>query len=279
MRVLILGAGGQLGTELISCFPEDEVIAAYRSDADLAVPESLQRLVLDAAPDLVVNCAAMTAVDRCEAEPELAEAVNATAVGVLAASAGEVGAHLVTISTDYVFDGEKVGPYLESDIPNPQSAYGRSKLRGELLAGKDATIVRTAWVCSRTPPNMVLTVLRLLEAGTPLRFVDDQIGSPTFAADLAVVVAALVRMRYPGVVHATNVGSVSWFDFVQEIARQAGFDPSTVEAIRTDQLDPPRPAPRPANSVLRSDVLPSLGIEAMRPYEAALAALLADLGR
>ena len=278
VKVLVVGAGGQVGTELLSCFPDDEVIAARRADADVADSGAVTRLVTATRPDLVVNCASFNAVDRCESEPELAMAVNATAVGALAEAAASVDAHFVTLSTDYVFDGTKVGAYVESDTPNPQSAYGRSKLAGEVLAGDDATVVRTSWVCSRTAPNMVLTVLRLLDGDGTLRFVNDQIGCPTFAADLALTVAELGRQHHAGVVHVTNDGAVSWFEFVQEIARQSGHDPSRVEAIATAELDPPRPAPRPANSVLASEVLPGLGIAPLRHYREPLQELLTALG-
>ncbi len=277
MRVLIVGAAGQVGTELVSCFPDDDVIAARRSDADLTDTEAVRQLVHAVHPDLIVNCAAFNAVDRCETEPELAMAVNATAVGVLAEAASRCDAHLVTLSTDYVFDGTKPEPYVESDMVNPRSVYGQSKLAGEVLAGHDSTIVRTSWVCSRTPPNMLLTVLRLLGGDDTLRFVDDQIGCPTFAADLAGVVAELGRRRHAGIVHVANEGSVSWFQFVQEIARQAGHDPSRVEAISTADLVPPRPAPRPANSVLASEVLATLGIAPLRDFREPLRELLSSL--
>ena len=277
MRVLVVGAGGQVGTELLSCFPDDDVIAARRSDADLTDPVAIWHLIDVSRPDLIVNCAAFNAVDRCETESNLAMTINATAVGVLADAASDVGAHLVTLSTDYVFDGTKDGPYLESDAPNPQSTYGRSKLAGELLAGAAATVVRTSWVCSNTPPNMLLTVLRLLEGEEPLRFVDDQFGCPTFAADLARTVADLGGRRHAGIVHVTNQGSVSWFEFARDIARLAGQDPSQVEAIKTSDLDPPRAAPRPMNSVLASEVLQHVDITPMRHYRDPLQELLASM--
>ena len=277
VKILIVGAGGQVGTELLSCFPDDDVIAARRADADLTDPGALQRLVRSVRPELIVNAAAMTAVDLCESQPELAMAANALAVGVLAELAAEQGAHLTTISTDYVFDGTKHGPYVESDPVNPLSIYGRSKLEGERLAGSDSTIVRTSWVCSRTAPNMLLTVLRLLEGATTLRFVDDQFGCPTFAGDLAAMVARLSVDRVTGPVHVTNQGSVSWFEFVRHIARETGHDPSRVKAIKTSDLDPPRPAPRPMNSVLASEVLQHLGITPMRHYREPLQELLASM--
>lgn len=279
MKILIVGAGGQVGTELLSCFPGDEVVAARRADADLTDPGALRRLVQATRPDLVINAAAFTAVDLCETQPELAMAVNATAVGVLAAAAAEQDAHLVTLSTDYVFDGTKDSPHVETDLPNPQSMYGKSKLEGESLAGPNATVVRTSWVCSRTAPNTALTVLRLLDGDATLRFVDDQFGCPTFAVDLAMVVAELGRRRHGGIVHVTNQGAVSWFEFVKDIARYGGHDTARVEAIATIDLDPPRQAPRPANSVLASDVLPDLGIAPLRHYREPLQELLAYLQR
>jgi dTDP-4-dehydrorhamnose reductase len=278
MRVLVVGAGGQVGTELLSCFPDDDVIAARRSDADLTDPVALQHLVRSARPNLIVNAAAMTAVDLCEGQPELAMAVNAVAVGVLAELAAEQGAHLTTISTDYVFDGTKHGPYVESDPVNPLSVYGRSKLEGERLAGSDSTIVRTSWVCSRTVPNMLLTVLRLLEGATTLRFVDDQFGCPTFAGDLAAMVARLSVDRVTGPVHVTNQGSVSWFEFAREIAIATGRNADRVGPVSSAELDPPRQAPRPSNSVLASEVLPAVGLPLLRDFRLPLREVLEMLG-
>jgi dTDP-4-dehydrorhamnose reductase len=190
------------------------------------------------------------------------------------------GAHLVTVSTDYVFDGTKATPYHEWDEPNPSSVYGASKRGGELealLGGAPAAVVRTSWVCGAHGSNMVKTVLRLAHEPGTLRFVHDQIGHPTFAADLAPMLRRLAVERRTGVHHVTNQGAVSWFDFAGEVLRAVGHDPGRVEAIATADLHPPRPAPRPANSVLDNAVLRAAGLPLLRDFRAPLAELVAAL--
>jgi dTDP-4-dehydrorhamnose reductase len=177
-----------------------------------------------------------------------------------------VGAHILYVSTDYVFDGTLDRPYVEWDATNPQSVYGRSKLGGEYevaaVSGGDATVVRTAWVSGAHGANMVKTVLRLA-AGPgdgPLRFVDDQHGTPTFTADLASAIVGLALDRRPGTFHVTNQGETSWFGFARATLAAAGLDPERVEPIATGDLDPPRPAPRPANSRLDNAALRLSGL-------------------
>lgn len=279
MTILVTGRGGMLATDLVAVL-EDRglpVVATGRGELDLSAPEKIAAAISPIRPSIIINTAADTDVDGCEGREASALAVNGTAVGVLARLAGDVGAHFVTLSTDYVFDGTKAEPYTESDRPNPRSAYGRTKLRGEELSGADSTIVRTAWLAGAHGPSMVSTALRLLAGNTPLRFVDDQRGSPTFTSDLALTIADLALEQTPGVFHLTNTGSVTWFEFVQEIARQTGADPARVLPITTADLNPPRPAPRPANSVLDNAAWGSIGGAPMRPYEAALSDLLAEL--
>jgi dTDP-4-dehydrorhamnose reductase len=219
----------------------------------------------------------MTAVDACETEVERAYAVNALAVRHLADGCRAVGAHLATISTDYVFDGTKQGPYVEWDEPCPVSVYGRSKLGGEREAGPEATIVRTAWVCGEHGHNMVKTILRLLAEHDTLTFVDDQRGHPTFTADLAPVLRDLAIQRRPGIFHVTNQGAVSWYEFAREVARAAGADPDRVRPCATEDLQPPRPAPRPANSVLDNLALRLSGLPETRDFREPLAELVARL--
>ena len=194
-----------------------------------------------------------------------------------------VGAHLVYISTDYVFDGTLDRPYVEWDPPNPRSVYGRSKLGGELevhdVAGPSATIVRTAWVSGAHGANMVKTVLRLAAAdpdGT-LRFVDDQHGCPTFTADLARAVVRLALDRRPGTFHVTNQGETTWFGFARATLAAAGLDPDRVEPIATSDLDPPRPAPRPANSRLDNAALRLSGLPLLPGWTESLARLVGFL--
>jgi dTDP-4-dehydrorhamnose reductase len=283
MNVLITGAGGQLGTDAVYWCSRsgDTVTPTDRIDLDVRDRDQVLAAVMTVRPDAIIHCAAYTAVDSCEADVDRAFDSNALAVRWIADAARRAGSHLVTVSTDYVFDGTSTRPYHEWDIPNPQSVYGRSKLEGEreaLSAGIGATVVRTSWVCGAHGSNMVRTVLGLLGSGhRRLRFVDDQRGCPTFTADLAVMLRTLAVQRVPGVVHVTNQGATTWYEFVREIVRLAGEDPDIVEPITTDQLDPPRPAPRPANSELDNRVLRNMGLPLLRHHQEALAALMAPI--
>jgi dTDP-4-dehydrorhamnose reductase len=191
-----------------------------------------------------------------------------------------VGAHLVHISTDYVFDGTLERPYREWDTTNPRSVYGASKLAGESEAaalGAAAAIVRTSWVCGEHGANMVKTILRLAAERDSLAFVDDQRGHPTFTADLAPVLRRLALDRRSGVHHATNQGAVSWFEFARAVVGAAGRDPAMVAPISTAELDPPRPASRPANSVLENAVLAASGLPLLRDFREPLAELVGRL--
>ena len=273
MKVLVTGAGGQLGTDLarlLESQPHHQVVAATRSMLDVEDRDQVMSAITSLSPQLIIHAAAWTAVDACEADPDRAWRANALACRHVAEAAAATGAHLVAVSTDYVFDGTAADPYTEWDKTNPLSMYGRSKLGGEneiraLLPG--ATIARTSWVCGANGSNMVKTVLRLAASGTfPLRFVDDQRGCPTFTEDLASMLARLGIARLPGTFHVTNQGSTSWFGFAREVLRAAGLDPSRVEPIKTDQLDPPRPARRPANSVLDNTALRLSGIPLLPDY-------------
>jgi dTDP-4-dehydrorhamnose reductase len=187
-----------------------------------------------------------------------------------------VGAHVVQVSTDYVFDGTKPTPYVEWDPTHPMSAYGRSKRGGELEVDPASTIVRTAWVCGAHGGNMVKTVLRLADR-PELAFVDDQRGSPTFTADLAQAIRRLAVARLPGTFHVTNQGETTWYGFVRDILEASGHDPGKVRPITTAELDPPRPAPRPANSVLDNAALRLGGLPLLPHYRDALGRLLREL--
>lgn len=254
MRVLITGAGGQLGTDLaLHCRAQgDDVSALTRAELDIADRDGVVDAVTSIAPDVVFNTAAWTAVDACESDRERAFAANALGPRWVADACRRAGAHLVHVSTDYVFDGTKEEPYHEWDTPSPASVYGASKLAGErevVASCPGAAIVRTAWVMGVHGNNMLKTVLSLKDRNH-LAFVDDQRGSPTFTADLAVGLRHLATASASGTYHLTNQGATTWFGLVREILELAGADPDKVTAIRTDELDPPRPAPRPANSVL-----------------------------
>ena len=258
MKVLVTGASGQLGADVIRCCEAagDEVSGLAHAQLDVADRDAVHAAVFGLAPDVIYHCGAWTAVDACESDPDRAFAVNAYGPRNVAEAAGRVGAHLVAVSTDYVFDGAKPTPYVEWDATSPMSVYGRSKLGGEhevrsMLPG--STVVRTAWVCGAGGGgNMVKTVLGLLDAdpGRELAFVDDQHGCPSFTADLAPAMRRLGAARRPGTFHVTNAGPTTWHGFVQAVVVAAGGSADQVRPISTADLQPPRPAPRPANSVL-----------------------------
>lgn len=280
MRILVTGSQGQLGTELLALLgdaPHHEVLGVDLPELDLTDRDATVGAITTWGPDLVLHGAAMTAVDRCETEPELAHRVNSLATRFVADGARRVGAHVVYVSTDYVFDGTKDGPYLEWDTPNPQSVYGASKLGGEREIDPGWTIARTSWVCSAHGSNMVRTLLRLADEHDTVSFVDDQIGRPTFASDLAAMVAKLGVERVPGVFHTTNSGVVSWHGFAREVFAAAGHDPDRVLPISTDELDPPRPARRPANSVLGDLAWRGHGFSPARDFREPLAEVVRAL--
>lgn len=257
MKCLVTGAQGQLGRDLVAhCEASgDEVVGIDIGEVDVTDRDAVHAAVLEIGPEVVFHCAAYTAVDDCESKPDLAFAANAMAVRHVAEAAGLVGAHVVHVSTDYVFDGTKPTAYVEWDQPNPRSVYGLSKLGGEQelrALAPTATIARTAWVCGAHGGNMVKTVLRLLaeDPTRELAFVADQRGCPTFTSDLAPAMRRLAAARLPGIFHVTNQGPTTWHEFVQAIVVAAGGSADQVRPITTAELQPPRPAPRPANSVL-----------------------------
>ena len=278
MRVLVTGAGGQLGRDVVSVCEAagDEVVACDHATLDLGDRDSVLGAVTSTRPDAVINAGAWTAVDACESDPDKAWRVNALGVRHVVDGARRVGAHVVHVSTDYVFDGTKLDPYVEWDRPNPQSAYGRSKLGGEQEVDPGHAVVRTAWVCGEHGANMVKTVLKLADR-PELAFVDDQRGCPTFTADLAGALRLLAVERRPGTFHLTNQGAVSWYEFVREVLESAGHDPDKVRPIKTDDLDPPRPAPRPANSVLDNAAWRLSGLPLLPHHRESLDRLVARL--
>jgi dTDP-4-dehydrorhamnose reductase len=281
VKVLITGAGGQLGRDLhLHCESRgDEVVAATHAVLDVGDRDAVYQAITGVEPDVVLHAAAWTAVDACESDPDRAWRVNALGARWVADASRRVGAHLCFVSTDYVFDGTKDGPYVEWDRADPQSAYGRSKWGGEqevAAHAPGASVVRTSWVCGEHGHNVVKTVLGLADR-PELAFVDDQRGCPSFTADLAVGIRRLVAARVPGLFHMTNQGAVSWYEFVRSVLEAAGHDPGKVRPITTDQLDPPRPAPRPANSVLDNAALRLAGLPLLPPYRESLDRLVARL--
>jgi dTDP-4-dehydrorhamnose reductase len=287
VRILVTGAGGQVGREVVGELvrraaerrrgPALEVIGLERARLDVSRRDLVLGAVGELEPDVIIHAAAMTAVDRCESEPDAAFSANALACRHIAEAARLVGAHVCAISTDYVFDGRSPRPYHEWDEPHPLSVYGASKLAGERELGPGATIARTSWVCGRFGANMAKTVLRLVAGSGALRFVDDQRGSPTVAADLASMLVTLALERRPGVFHVTNQGETTWYDFARAVVEAAGGDPARVVPISTADLDPPRPAARPANSVLENRALRLSGIAPLPHWRDAVGRLVAEL--
>ena len=277
MRVLIVGAAGQLGSEVAPLLRHAEVLAADSKVLDVVDRDRVEQVVGEFAPDLVVNCSAFTDVDGAESRYDDALAVNALGVRHLAVAASRAGAHLVHVSTDYVFDGTKGAPYVEWDDPGPLSVYARSKLAGEHEAGPDATVVRTAWVYSRYGGNFVQAVLDRAAAGGPLRFIDDQLGTPTSAHELAAVLRHLAVDRAPGLFHATNGGATTRLDQARLVLAAAGIDAGQVEPMSSAEL--PWVAQRPASTVLDNAALRLSGVPALRHYAEALEALVKELTR
>lgn len=255
MRVLVAGSGGQLGRALRASVPDGvTLVAPPEAEFDICNADQVAAVVAAARPDLVVNAAAWTAVDKAEAEEAAALAVNATAVGHLAGAAAAAGARFVQVSTDYVFDGEAFQPYAPDTVPAPASAYGRTKLAGEVAAQAlhpAPLIIRTAWVYAAAGNNFVHTMLRLMATRDELRVVGDQIGSPTHAPSLARAIWAL--QGHSGIFHWTDAGVASWHDFavaIQDEALALGLLSRAVPVIPIRTEDYPTPARRPAWSVL-----------------------------
>jgi dTDP-4-dehydrorhamnose reductase len=266
-RILITGKNGQVGWELQRSLASFGHLHAIDADEmDLADPDAIRRVVRDLRPDIIVNPAAYTAVDKAEGDPDLAMAVNGIAPGVFAEEAKNLGAILVHYSTDYVFDGDKSSPYTEDDAPNPQSVYGRTKLAGELAVRKSGCkhlILRTSWVYGVHGGNFVKTILRLAKERDELRIVADQFGAPTWARDLAQSTASALACwqeknwhdSLGGLYHLTAAGRTNWHEFAEEIVRLArkydatlAAKPLGIRAIATHEY--PVPARRPVNSVL-----------------------------
>jgi len=274
--LLITGVHGQLGRALEKQARQRGLtVAGHDVDTlDIRDPDAVAELVGALEPTTLINCAAFTAVDACEADEAAATAINGTAVGHLAAACNAAGARLVHLSTDYVFSGDGDRPYTESDPVAPASAYGRSKLEGERLArtADRHLIVRTAWLYGRGGANFVEAIRRQIDCGaTALRVVADQVGSPTFCDDLAEALLELVDADAGGVVHAANSGSTSWHGFAVEIVRRLGAEVA-VHAVTT--ADYPRPAKRPAYSVLDTSRLAAVIGHPLPPWQDALARYL-----
>jgi len=257
VRILLTGRTGQVGWELErSLSPHGQVFAFDHASLDLADPDQIVARVREVKPGLIVNAAAYTAVDRAESEPQLTMQINGAAPGILAEEAKRLGALLVHYSTDYVFDGAKPAPYLETDSPNPINVYGRSKLEGERAiqaSGCRHLILRTSWIYGMRGNNFLLTILRLAREHPELRVVDDQIGAPTWCRDLATATSQLANEtaagKAEGLYHLTAAGATSWCGFAREILRVSGSH-TPIRAISAREYA--APAKRPANSLLSS---------------------------
>ncbi|OII27750.1 dTDP-4-dehydrorhamnose reductase [Frigoribacterium sp. MCBA15_019] len=271
-KYLVTGARGMLGTDLLEALFGRDVTVLGRADLDVTDRDAVFAAVQG--HDVVINAAAYTAVDAAETDEEAALAVNGTAAGLLAEATASVGAKLVQVSTDYVFDGDATEPYAEDATIAPVSAYGRTKAEGEklaLAANPDGTyVVRTAWLYGAHGGNFAKTMVKLAASHDTVSVVDDQLGQPTWTADLATQIVALLDSDAPaGVYHGTNSGSASWFEFAQAVFDEAGLDPARV--LPTDSSAFVRPAPRPSFSVLGHDAWTRAGLTPMRPWREALA--------
>lgn len=282
MRVLVTGGNGQLGSallDLLSARAADVVLGIDLPDIDITAPDSVREVFAQFAPDVVINCAAWTAVDAAEEHEADALKVNGDGPRVLAEACKVAGAWLVQISTDYVFAGDANTPYAEDAGPDPKTAYGRTKLAGE-IAVQDVLpgahyLVRTAWLYGLQGNNFVKTMLELESVRDNVSVVDDQRGQPTYAGDLAKQILLLLDARPPaGTFHATNSGATTWFELTRAIFENIGADPQRV--LATDSASFVRPAPRPAYSVLGQDKWESVGLTPMREWRAALTAAFAD---
>lgn len=288
-RILLTGRTGQVGWELARALaPLGEVLAPGRGDMDLTNADSIRKTIREAKPEIIVNAAGYTAVDKAESEPDLAMEVNAVAPGIMAREAKRIGALLVHYSTDYVFDGKLDRPYVEEDAPHPVNVYGESKLAGERAieaVGGAYVILRTSWVYSARGANFVLTILRLAREKKELKVVDDQAGSPTWARALAEATAELLRRRdripgHCGIYHLSAAGHTSRYEFAKAIIRVMQEVSGTSESwagvrpITSDQY--PLPARRPRNPVTNKDKVQRVfGIE-MPGWDAQLRSFLAQ---
>ncbi len=276
MRLLITGAGGMLGQELqraarrVTAGVDWRVAAFMREDLDVASQDKIFSAIAMVSPQVIVNCAAYTNVDGCEAETETAYRMNGEVPGVLAKASRETGTLLVHYSTDYVFDGRACTPYQEDHPVAPLSVSGRSKLAGEdaIRSGSEHhLILRTQWLYGRHGRNFVDTILEKAAAGVPLKVVNDQFGAATWARDLAVATLEAVALKLTGTFHAVNAGHCTWYDVALRAVTLAGMDPSLVTPTTTAEY--PRPAHRPAWGVLDLSKLAEAGV-VLRPWDEAL---------
>lgn len=273
---LVTGAAGQLGRAIVrAAAPEGQVVALPRVDLDVTVQADVQEAVAACRPEVVVNCAGWVDVDGHEVDPDRSRRINVDAPRFLREACETVNAHLVHISTDYVFDGRASDPYPEDHPTAPLSVYGATKLEGEAAAGPAATVVRTTWTQAIDGPNMVKRVLDGLAGPGSVALPSDRRSTPSFCDDVAQVVMMLAIDRHPGVVHAVNEGITTWADFAREVAVAAGYDPDRVVGTVEADYDPPRSAKRPLFSALDNAVLRQAGYPALRHHREFMEEILA----
>lgn len=268
-----------LGHELVSAYQSafHEVVGAAHADLDITNTEAVQDHLKKVRPDWVVLAAAYTRVDDCETRRDKAFAVNAEGAGNVAAACRDVGAKLCYISTDYVFNGGKASPYTETDDPDPVSVYGASKLAGERLVlekTQDRLIIRTSWLYGSNGTNFIESILNKARSVPQLRVVNNQVGAPTYARDLAAAIVTLTDKNIFGILNVTNAGCCSWFDFAKKILELSGIGGVTVVPVSSMEYN--APARRPANSCLSSDRLKEVAGFTLRPWEEALVEYLRD---
>jgi dTDP-4-dehydrorhamnose reductase len=295
VRVLVTGSAGQVGVDLMDTLSgvtpiggdeqfqpdglkiaggEFETLGLTRHDLDVTDRGAVVRAVQAAHPDVVVNLAAYTAVDRAEIEVPECYAVNATAVESFSLAAREAGAHLITISTDYVFDGDKASAYVEEDEMNPLNVYGASKRAGEIWCTPSDTVVRTSWVMGVRGRNVMHLIADRARAGERVRFVDDQMGTVTLASDLARALVTLVRQRPGGVWHVANAGATTWFEVARFAGQRLGRGDDFATPIATSDLDPTPLATRPARSDLSTEKWSANGWLALPTWQRGVGRLL-----
>ena len=273
MTVFICGSTGRLGRSVTKVFEKEaKVVAPARQELDLRSKDDLQEAVEASQPSILINCAAWTDVDGCEKNPELAKEINATLPQHLSELSKKVGAHLVHISTDFVFDGRTDTPYDEKQLPNPLSVYGQTKLDGEIGVGPNATIIRTSWLQSQDDSNMVEWILDSFKKTGPVEVPNDRRANPTFVSDLLPVIKYFAELRYEGVVHATNQGTTNWCEFARFVAEKSDNDPARVIPSEAEKLN--RVAERPVFSALDNAVISEEKIEPLRHHQDAVLGLL-----
>lgn len=270
LDIVITGANGQLGRELERRLGQyHTVVSLSKNDLDISEKEEVYKKITQLEPQIIIHAAAFTAVDQCETDRRKAFEVNSLGTGYISNAANMVGARVFYISSDYVFDGNKQSPYLEEDVPNPQSIYGISKWIGEqfVLSINNGIVIRTSWLYGHEGKNFVKTMLEQAKKNKEIRVVNDQVGSPTYVNDLAETISHLLGKKN-GIYHVSNSGSCSWYMFAKSIFEEAGFDPNLVKTITTEEFG--AIAPRPHFSVLENKALLREKVQIPRLWNEAL---------